>query len=42
MKRFWNALTALLSRYGQYGAGLASVHGSYEVPVPEMLQQQNK
>lgn len=39
MKRFWLAVVAPLSRYGQYGAGLASVHGSYEAPVPELLQQ---
>lgn len=39
MKRFWIAVVALLSRYGQYGAGLASVHGSYEALVPEILRQ---
>ncbi len=29
MRRMWEVLSHFLTRYGQYGAGMASVRGSY-------------
>lgn len=42
MKRILEIMANLLTRYGRFGAGMASVHGSYEAPVPAQLQAQHK
>lgn len=42
MVRLWELLATLLSHYGAYGAGLASVHGMCEKAVPVQLQKQTK
>ncbi len=39
MRNLWEALVNLLNQYGQYGAGMASVRGSFEAPVPKALQK---
>lgn len=39
MKQFWNVLATLLKRYAIFGAGLPSVHGLHELPVPTELKK---
>lgn len=39
MSRVWEVLVGFLTRYGQHGAGMASVRGSFEAPVPVELQK---
>lgn len=34
-----NWMIALLVKYGMWGAGMPSIHGSYEAPVPKALQK---
>lgn len=39
MMSLWKVLVNLLNHYGRYGAGMVSVRGSYEAPVPKDLQK---
>ena len=34
-----NWMIALLVKYGMWGAGMPSIHGSYEAPVHKALQK---
>lgn len=39
MRRMWKVVVDFLTRYGQYGAGMASVCGNFEAPIPPELQK---
>lgn len=42
MRKLRGYMVALLAKYGYFGAGMPSIHGSYEAPVPKMLQKKTK
>lgn len=39
MRKLRGYMVALLAKYGYFGAGMPSIHGSYEAPVPNTLQK---
>lgn len=39
MANVLQTLANFFYRYGEYGAGLTSLHGGHEVPVPEVLRE---
>lgn len=42
MRKLRGYMVALLVKYGCFGAGMPSIHGSYEAPVPKALQKNAK
>lgn len=42
MRKLRGYMVALLAKYGCFGAGMPSIHGSYEAPVPKALQKSTK
>lgn len=41
MNRFFKAIANWLYAYGKTNAGMPSIRGSYEAPVPEKLRSDN-
>lgn len=39
MRKLRGYMIMLLAKYGCFGAGIPSIHGSYEAPVPKALQK---
>lgn len=39
MRKLRGYMIMLLAKYGCFGAGMPSIHGSYEAPVPKALQK---
>lgn len=42
MRKLRGYMVALLAKYGCFGAGMPSIHGSYEATVPMALQKNAK
>lgn len=39
MNKVWHAIATWLYQHGKVNAGMASLRGSYEAPVPQQLQK---
>lgn len=39
MKWFWEILGKIFVKYGKFGGGIPSVHGSFEPTIPDVLTQ---
>lgn len=42
MRKLRGCMVTLLVKYGCFGAGMPSIHGSYEASVPKALQKTAK
>jgi len=42
MTVIFKTISNWLYRYGKVNAGMPSIHGVYEAPVPQQLQEQDK